>query len=202
MIFFLLFEISYASVGLTIRQKDFSKSESKMRRSLVDGNHRKTLSATPRNLKRVKLVLPPDLYPDTRLIVRHKKFKRDFITSGLRLQRREKNFAGRRVTYRTNFNIPKRLFLIIKPAVFRNEVEVLYALPKDGWISINVYDVTGRKVLTLINSYVKAGEYRLKWNGRDSNGRTLPRGIYFLRLETSITPITKKVIFAYREGGG
>ncbi len=66
------------------------------------------------------------------------------------------------------------------PNPFNSETSIEYALPFDGFVSLKVFDVLGREVLSAVNSYQTAGRYRLNLK---FNGVNLSSGVYFYRLE-------------------
>ncbi|GIR41907.1 MAG: hypothetical protein CM15mP52_1370 [Candidatus Neomarinimicrobiota bacterium] len=45
---------------------------------------------------------------------------------------------------------------------------------------INVYDIMGRKIVTLYQGILVKGKYQFSWNGKDSQGRSLASGPYFV----------------------
>ncbi|RKY99838.1 MAG: hypothetical protein DRQ04_06955, partial [Candidatus Hydrothermota bacterium] len=65
----------------------------------------------------------------------------------------------------------------------RGRVLVEYSVPCGGEVVLEVYDVSGRRVRELVRGEVARGEHRMEWDGRDSEGRLLSSGVYFLRLE-------------------
>jgi flagellar hook assembly protein FlgD len=48
--------------------------------------------------------------------------------------------------------------------------------------TLEVFDVEGRRVTTLLDEIIDAGAHTATWNGRDANGRSQPSGVYFCRL--------------------
>ncbi len=66
------------------------------------------------------------------------------------------------------------------PNPFNSETNITYAIPFDGFVSLKVFDVLGREVLSAVNSYQTAGEYRLNLKFDNVN---LGSGVYFYRLE-------------------
>ena len=61
---------------------------------------------------------------------------------------------------------------------------VAFTTKRDGLISLEIFDATGRRVSLVLGGYVAAGEHTLTWNGRSANGRRAPSGLYFARLST------------------
>ncbi len=68
------------------------------------------------------------------------------------------------------------------PNPFNPQTTIHYQLPAAGHLKIEVYDVLGRRVRTLLNGMQAAGEQRITWNGRDDSGNILPSGLYIARL--------------------
>ncbi|MBN2541888.1 T9SS type A sorting domain-containing protein [bacterium] len=57
-----------------------------------------------------------------------------------------------------------------------------------------VYNLFGEKVSTLADGFHQKGTYRMVWEGTGVADRQLSSGIYFIRLKTSRTSISEKVI--------
>ncbi len=75
------------------------------------------------------------------------------------------------------------------PNPFNPSTTISYTLKRNGKVRLSVYDVIGREVAVLVNSVQQAGGHTVTFS------RTgLPSGIYFYRLESSGTAITKKMV--------
>ena len=61
-------------------------------------------------------------------------------------------------------------------------------------VSINIYNIKGQKVRSLVNSTYPPGEHSVIWNGLDDNGVNVGSGIYFYRMQTENYNETKKMI--------
>ena len=48
-------------------------------------------------------------------------------------------------------------------------------------VDVGVYDLAGRRVATLANGELPAGDNMLTWDGRDAQGGTVRGGMYFVR---------------------
>jgi len=80
-------------------------------------------------------------------------------------------------------------FLRIGNAVLRSSASrVLLGIATPGRVQVSVYDVAGRKVRTLADRIVPAGELALVWDGTDDAGAALARGVYFVRSSTDPKP--------------
>jgi hypothetical protein len=75
------------------------------------------------------------------------------------------------------------------PNPFNAVTRLSYGLPEASKVTINVFDVTGRHVTTLVNNELKAGRYTAVWNGRESAS-----GIYIVRMEAANFKSVRKVM--------
>lgn len=75
------------------------------------------------------------------------------------------------------------------PNPFNNETMIKYSLPKNGYVSITVYDIMGREISTLISKEQKAGTYSIRFNGN-----SLSTGVYFYRMVTDGFTQTKRFV--------
>ncbi len=75
------------------------------------------------------------------------------------------------------------------PNPFNPTTQINYSIEKAGMVTLNVYDVLGRKVASLINEYQTAGSHTLNFNAA-----SLASGIYFYRLEAGNYNSVKKMI--------
>ncbi len=80
------------------------------------------------------------------------------------------------------------------PNPFPGTTQIRYGLPKDSWVSITIYNLTGQKIITLVNKERKAGYYSVSWDGRDNSGKRISNGIYFLRFEAVGHSVTTKLL--------
>jgi len=77
----------------------------------------------------------------------------------------------------------------------RGTVSLAYSVAHDHrWVTLAVYDVTGRLVSTLREGPHDAGRYEVEWNGRSSAGHRAASGVYFVRLDTGESASTRKVV--------
>jgi hypothetical protein len=80
------------------------------------------------------------------------------------------------------------------PSPFSWETRISYSLARTGKTELIVYDVSGRKVRTLMDGEVNPGASWVKWDGRDDLGRAVPSGVYFYRLQAGAFSDTKKMV--------
>ena len=70
------------------------------------------------------------------------------------------------------------------PNPSRAATDLQLALPTKQRASMQVFDVSGRRVATLVDGEVEAGYHRVRWDGVDATGSRVPSGIYFLKAKT------------------
>jgi hypothetical protein len=68
------------------------------------------------------------------------------------------------------------------PNPFNPATSIKFALPQESRVNIEIYNVIGQRVRTLLNENLKAGYHSVEWIGRDDFGRLLGSGVYLLRL--------------------
>lgn len=80
------------------------------------------------------------------------------------------------------------------PNPFRAATSLRLVLPVAGRVVLDVFDVTGRRVATPIERVLPAGRQVVTWDGRDSTGRPVSSGVYFLRLVAAGEHRTSRVL--------
>jgi hypothetical protein len=83
------------------------------------------------------------------------------------------------------------------PNPFNPSTVISYQLPVNSQVTLKVYDVLGKEVVTLVNGEMKAGSYTVPFSaigGSASGGSTLASGVYIYRLEAGSFVSTKKLI--------
>ncbi len=74
--------------------------------------------------------------------------------------------------------------LSVYPNPFVDNISISYAIPEKGKVLLDVYDVMGKKVTTLVSENKNAGNYLYNWNGMDSSKKPLDKGVYIIKLKT------------------
>jgi hypothetical protein len=69
-----------------------------------------------------------------------------------------------------------------RPNPFGKGMITDYAVPREGWVRLEVIDVSGRRVRVLELGFREQGRHRAHWDGRDERGRPVANGVYYLRL--------------------
>ncbi|HSQ59447.1 MAG TPA: FlgD immunoglobulin-like domain containing protein [Acidobacteriota bacterium] len=95
----------------------------------------------------------------------------------------------------------RRLAPVSRPRVERiapnptpGQAVISFAVPARGHVSLAVLDVRGRLVRRVHEGFLDRGWHAGSWDGRDGSGRSLPSGVYFLRLEAREGSATRKLV--------
>jgi hypothetical protein len=80
------------------------------------------------------------------------------------------------------------------PNPFNPETEISYSLPEETWVTINVYNISGQLVKTLVDDVKPAGRHTVSWNGTNQSNSRVATGVYFYRMETEEFQKTAKMI--------
>ena len=84
--------------------------------------------------------------------------------------------------------------LSVFPNPFSNTTNISFSIAQSAKVSLKVFDMNGRLVTTLANEQMQSGSHEIKWNVSDANGKSIPSGIYLLRMEAGNYSETKKLL--------
>ncbi|MBP9096830.1 MAG: T9SS type A sorting domain-containing protein, partial [Ignavibacteria bacterium] len=88
--------------------------------------------------------------------------------------------------------VPKKFVLNQNyPNPFNPATKITFEIPKDEYISLRLYDISGREITSLINTNLSAGYHTVALNAADYN---LSSGIYFYKLNSADYSVIKKMI--------
>jgi hypothetical protein len=80
------------------------------------------------------------------------------------------------------------------PNPFNPTTDISFALPKNSFVSVRVYDILGREVKTLLSSDMAAGNHGVQWRGDDNGGHLVSSGTYIYRITADNFVSAKKMI--------
>ncbi len=80
------------------------------------------------------------------------------------------------------------------PNPFNPSTTISYSVKESGMVLLDVFNSKGEKVKSLVNNVLNPGNYTAKWDGRADNGKSLPSGIYFYRMQTPAYSTVKKML--------
>jgi len=80
----------------------------------------------------------------------------------------------------------------VLPNPIRNSAEFRFGLSKEGQASLDIFNVLGQRVKTLVKGFLSAGNHTVKWNGCDDNGKKVSSGVYVYRLTAGDKTFTRR----------
>ncbi len=82
------------------------------------------------------------------------------------------------------------------PNPFNGETLIFYELAQISRVALEIYDILGRRVRTLVNQVQTDRHNVAAWDGKDDNGRLAPSGVYFYRLtvDGAGQPVRKMIL--------
>jgi hypothetical protein len=86
------------------------------------------------------------------------------------------------------------LALSVAPNPIRGSGTLQLTLPRAGAVRLALYDVNGRRLAQLADGAFAAGVHALAVRPQDDDGRPLPAGVYFVRLEAGAQAMTRRML--------
>jgi len=80
------------------------------------------------------------------------------------------------------------------PNPFHGHTNIRYILPGENHVSLKVYDLTGKEVVTLVEGMQSAGEHLVDWNAESSSGEKLKEGVYIYTIEAGNKRFSRKMV--------
>ncbi|MBN1479105.1 VCBS repeat-containing protein [candidate division KSB1 bacterium] len=78
------------------------------------------------------------------------------------------------------------------PNPFNPETVIRFEVPEAVHVSIDIYDVQGKKIRSLLDEHTSAGKHQLLWDGLSDTGEAVPSGVYFVRMTSPAGSFTIK----------
>ncbi len=82
------------------------------------------------------------------------------------------------------------------PNPFNPYTIISFSIPYDmtnSNVELNIYDITGRLVKTLVNENLPAGNYLTKWEGDNASGNKVSSGVYIYSIRVGDRAVNKKM---------
>ena len=80
------------------------------------------------------------------------------------------------------------------PNPFNPTTTIDYSLPEASKVRLDIYNVKGQLVRTLLNGDMPAGMHSVLWDGRDNNNAAVASGVYFYRVSSPKATQTKRML--------
>jgi subtilisin family serine protease len=98
----------------------------------------------------------------------------------------------------TEERTPPRAFVAAAPNPASGSTAIRFVLPAEGWASLAIFDVAGRRVRTLVEGTLAAGPNLVRWDGRDDSGAPVTAAVYFARLASRGVVRNTKIVLLER----
>ena len=82
----------------------------------------------------------------------------------------------------------------IYPNPFNPETVIEFGIRDAGFVNIEVFNIKGQKVKTLLNEFFESGTHSIVWHGTNDYGHAVGSGIYFYRLRSGEHSLTRKML--------
>ncbi len=79
------------------------------------------------------------------------------------------------------------------PNPFNPRTSIRWEQARGAAVAVDLFDLRGRRVRTLLRSHTGAGRHRVTWDGTDDQGRTVASGTYLVRLRIGTRQLTGRV---------
>ncbi len=89
---------------------------------------------------------------------------------------------------------PSVLDMRLSPSFFTGKGAICFSLPAAAHTRIDIFDISGRRVRTLINGNFNSGQHEIYWNGKDHKGHAVSKGVYFVSLTAGDAKIVHKAV--------
>jgi len=80
------------------------------------------------------------------------------------------------------------------PNPFNPNTTITYNLPNEVHVNLSIHELTGKKVITLVNGLKSAGSNGNQWDARDEQGRPVSNGIYLYIIQAGKNRMTGKMV--------
>ena len=93
------------------------------------------------------------------------------------------------------WGLPRSMELIQNnPNPFNSGTTIEYTVPKQAQVTIEIFNILGQKVRTLVDETKPVGTYRIEWNGVDNAGKSVSTRVYLYRFQAGDVVQTKKML--------
>jgi len=80
------------------------------------------------------------------------------------------------------------------PNPFLDRASISFTIDQPSRVRMEIYDLNGRRVRSLIDEQMRASEYEMVWDGRSDFGVRVAAGVYFIRLQTERKADTQRIV--------
>ena len=81
-----------------------------------------------------------------------------------------------------------------RPNPSHAEMGLAFALSRESHVKVDVFNVLGERVTSILDTTLPAGRHDARWNGLDASGHTVASGIYYVRIASPTLNGTRKIV--------
>jgi hypothetical protein len=105
------------------------------------------------------------------------------------------NIRSTFVTYRGQDQLPAEFrMLCAYPNPFNSNTVISYTLPRSTKVKLDIFNILGQRVRTLVDGQQPAGERSVRWDGRDGAGTEVVSGLYIYRIKAGYFVQSRKIV--------
>lgn len=81
------------------------------------------------------------------------------------------------------------------PNPFNSRTTIEFALPQSGEVKLEVINILGQPIRTLVHQHMEAGDHKMAWDGKNENGIEVVSGTYLIRLQSQHEQLVRKILY-------
>ena len=81
------------------------------------------------------------------------------------------------------------------PNPFNGNIQFSVYMLKESSVSIDIIDLSGKRVKRLFNGNISTGNHNFKWHGKDSSGNQVSSGVYYIKVSGKSTEDWRPITF-------
>jgi len=81
------------------------------------------------------------------------------------------------------------------PNPFNGRTTIYFSLDRASDVRLELYNILGQRVATVVDAHMAAGEHQAVWDGRNNDGQQTASGVYFYRLTSATGTAVRKMVF-------
>ncbi|MEO0189881.1 MAG: N-acetylmuramoyl-L-alanine amidase [candidate division WOR-3 bacterium] len=182
-------------LGLVFYQDEFNGVWKQ--RVLIDNSLIKTVDLPRRKLMIERFFIDSGLYSDgvVELAIDNQSFPKAVLSGFVVFEFSKENRQTSSLT-ESRRDMTNGFSIYTMPNPAKGNIQINYQLPVSGEIKLKIFSATGQ-IIRLISDQRPAGTYSFVWDGRDNQGRIVPNGVYFVRLESGDKVKSDKIILLH-----
>lgn len=81
----------------------------------------------------------------------------------------------------------------VYPNPFSNHTSISLKVKQPAFVSVKIYDITGKQVASLLEAQTAPGTYEVKWDGKDAEKNSLRSGLYLCSIQIGQDKVVKRI---------